>query len=76
MANTGGIFSGTSQNGNFNEALTEAIGLAKQSLTTDFVTWRLLETTGENGGFRHKNELTVTIRARGPEAEAEEVTQQ
>jgi hypothetical protein len=57
-------FSGTSKNGDFQEALSKAIDLAKRGLgPTDFVRWKLTNMTGENGGFVLQNDLTVTIDA-------------
>ena len=64
-------FKGTSQRGNIDEALVDAIQSAKLALRTDFVRWKLLEIQGENGGFILKNELTVHISASGPVNESE-----
>jgi len=56
-------FSGTSNNGDFHGALAKAkLGLGP----TDYVTWRLRDVRGENGGAVLLNKLTVRIKARGP----------
>ena len=56
-------FSGTSNKGDFREALASAIAEAKQGLGTDLVRWTLLLVTGVNGGFAGQNDLTVHIKA-------------
>lgn len=56
----------TSEKGDINEALLQAIGDAKEKLQTDFVRWNLHELSGENGGFRHEHHVSVTITAKGP----------
>lgn len=62
----GSKFEGTSNEGDFNEALQRAIAAALEGLSSTLVTWRLLEVSGENGGFTLANNLTVTIEARVP----------
>ncbi len=57
----------TSETGDLNEALLEAIGRAKDELKTDFVRWNLQSLDGENGGFTHQHHVSVTITAKGPE---------
>jgi hypothetical protein len=59
----GSRFEGTSNQGDFNEALQNAIAAAKDGLTTSFVTWKLLDVSGQNGGFVGVNDLTVSIEA-------------
>ena len=60
-------FVGTSNRGDLNEAIADAIRIAKQSLQSTLVVWRLEATAGENGGFVQKNELFATISAGVPE---------
>lgn len=56
-----GTFIGTSKNGDFAEALAEAIATAKNQIPTDHVTWKLIEVSGQDGGFVLVRELAVTI---------------
>lgn len=60
-------FGGKSNNGDFNEALHCAIQAAKDGLKTDYITWELKTTRGENGGFVQVDNLTVTILATPPD---------
>lgn len=62
----GSKFEGTSNQGDFNEALQKAIAAALEGLSSTLITWRLLEVSGENGGFVGANNLTVTIEAQVP----------
>lgn len=59
-------FSGTSNKGDFSEALRLAIQAAKDGLSTELVVWTLLVVSGENGGIRPQNDLTVEILAAAP----------
>lgn len=59
-------FTGKSKSGNLTEALRDAINQAKDSLHTDFVTWKIEKITGSNGGFTQVNEISVTITASPP----------
>ena len=59
-------FEGTSNQGDFTEALQNAIAAAKDGLSSTLVTWKLLEVSGQNGGFVGVNELTVSIQADVP----------
>jgi len=60
-------FSGTSDNGDFHEALAKAIAKAKLGLgPTDYVRRKLRDMRGENGVVVLLNKLTVRITARGP----------
>ena len=56
-------FEGQSSNGLLQEALTNAISLAKETMHTDFITWEIQNINGENGGFVQVNILKVTIIA-------------
>lgn len=56
-------FTGTSKNGDFAEALAEAIGAAKTALSTELVCRTLISVYGTNGGFAPQNDLTVEIVA-------------
>ncbi|HLL99575.1 MAG TPA: hypothetical protein VK400_00845 [Pyrinomonadaceae bacterium] len=60
MANT---FEGTSGNGNFQEALDQAVQSAFASSTTEDerLTWKLESVSGEYGSIAGINKLTVTI---------------
>jgi hypothetical protein len=58
-------FSGTSNNGDFQEALGLAIAAAKKKLG-ELVNWKLLQIHGVNGGIRGQNDLTVEIEAAAP----------
>lgn len=64
MSNT--IFEGKSTNGNIEEAIEIAVELAKESLQTDFIIWKLIDVQGEYGGYLHQTHLTVRISASGP----------
>lgn len=59
-------FTGTSRQGRFEDALTDAIETAKRSIPTDYIEWKLLEVSGKNGGFVLVQELTVTIEVISP----------
>jgi flavin-binding protein dodecin len=59
-------FEGLSANGSIEEAIADAIGKAKQELTTDLIEWKLVEISGENGGFVGANKLKVCISANSP----------
>ena len=60
-------FQGTSERGNFEEALQDAIAKAKNGLTTDLINWSLTSVSGVHGGFVIQETLTVTISAKvGP----------
>ena len=61
------IFEGLSEKGNFQEALFQAIQKAKEQFKTDFVTWKLNEISGEDGGFVNVTRLTVSINANPPD---------
>lgn len=61
-----GKFRGTSKQGDFHEALDNAIAAAKEGLTSSLVIWQLQDVSGQNGGFAQVNDLTVIIRARVP----------
>lgn len=61
-----GKFRGTSTNGDFHEALNNAIAAAKVGLPSELVIWQLQDVSGQNGGFLPVTDLTVTIRAQRP----------
>lgn len=62
-----GIFSGSSNSGSFNEALSAAIKNAKQGLNSNYVEWHINEIEGEHGGVDSLNVLMIKILAyRGP----------
>ncbi len=65
-----GTFEGTSANGSIEEALTNAIAVAKKELKTDLVTWKLESISGENGGFVQTNLVTVSMKAKVLKAKA------
>jgi len=56
-------FSGTSKRGDIADALAKAIEVAKETLTTDLIQWKLVTIEGENGGGVQENSLTLTIDA-------------
>lgn len=56
-------FSGTSNKGNFEEALERAIEAAKAGGADVRVTWKLLVVHGVSGGIIGQNDLTVEIEA-------------
>jgi hypothetical protein len=56
-------FTGKSSNGDIQEALADAIRNAKESLKTDFITWKLETVQGKNGGFIERNDIEVTVGA-------------
>jgi len=59
-------FSGTSNKGELEEALQQAIEAAKTGLGSELVNWKLLEVHGVNGGFAGQNDLTAEIEAGVP----------
>jgi hypothetical protein len=59
-------FEGASKSGAIQEALANAIIAAKDGLRTDFVTWRLEELSGEDGGFAMVRNIIARIHARSP----------
>jgi hypothetical protein len=65
------FFEGLSDNGSFEEALSDAIEKAKQQLTIDLVKWNLIGVSGENGGFVGVNQIKVSINASSPADEDE-----
>lgn len=54
-------FQGKSDSGNLEEALQQAIQIAKEELHTDHLYWKIESIIGENGGFIDLNILYVTI---------------
>lgn len=58
-------FNGSSKKGDFQEALTNAIDKALNSVpgADILVKWTFLSAKGEKGGITGKNSLTVTIEA-------------
>ena len=64
-----GKFTGTSERGNFQEALRNAINAAiEDSGVADIIIkWKLDCVTGENGGITGLDVLNVTIQTLGPE---------
>jgi len=61
-------FKGTSDNGNIQEALEDAIQNALSNLPTTLIQWTLKEISGENGGFVNVRKVFVTIEAHAPTA--------
>lgn len=61
-----GSFTGTSKNGNFQEALDAAIAAAQAAEPgADMITnWRLGTVSGEAGGIAGKREITVEVETR------------
>ena len=57
------MFTGTSINGDFGEALRIAIADAKRQLNSTLVSWQLANLTGVHGGFAGQTDLTVAIYA-------------
>jgi hypothetical protein len=62
----GSYFEGESTQGNFQEALDNAVAAARSGISSDFIYWKLAETTGANGGFVNENTLRVGIYATPP----------
>jgi hypothetical protein len=60
-----GKFTGTSEIGDFQEALKNAIdaALAALGVADNIVKWRIDNVTGESGGLLPINKLHVTIQA-------------
>ena len=56
-------FTGSSPNGDFHEALRAAIAAAKEGLSSSYVSWRLTNIFGQNGGVVDQDDLSVTISA-------------
>lgn len=61
-------FKGTSNKGDFQEALTKAVTKALTSVpgADILVKWTMVSVNGEKGGITGKNSLTVTIDAEIP----------
>jgi hypothetical protein len=57
---------GTSNSGNFQEALDQAINAAQPTGGADIVFWKLGEVTGSKGGIVSASSITVTIEVTGP----------
>ena len=55
------IFTGLSEKGDINEAISSAIAKAKEELMTDIVFWELEKINGRNGGFVLENVIEVSI---------------
>ncbi len=66
------LFTGVSRNGDIHEALRHAIALAKQTFTTDFVTWTFSFMSGQDGGFVLEQTVRVGILAAPPTLEKSE----
>jgi|SoiMetStandDraft_5_1073268.scaffolds.fasta_scaffold19814_3 hypothetical protein len=64
-----GKFTGTSEDGDFQEALKNAIAAAHAASggADKIIKWKLDDVTGENGGLITIDKLYVTIQALGPE---------
>ena len=56
-------YKGTSNTGDFKEALSDAIQTAKEELLTDYIEWELLKVNGKHGGFIQEDILDVNISA-------------
>lgn len=56
-------YSGTSEKGNFQEALDLAVKKARAGIPAEQIKWTLTRTSGVNGGFRPQNDVTVEIDA-------------
>lgn len=57
-------YSGTSEKGNFDEALIAAVSAAHKPQHPDQMTeWKLKEVSGTKGGIAGFNKITVTIEA-------------
>lgn len=57
------LYTGTSSRGDIGEALEAAVALARESMQTDIVHWKLVSLEGEYGGFIDKRVLKVSISA-------------
>jgi hypothetical protein len=55
------MFKGTSEKGDFQEALSNAVDSALSGGADKLVRWRLYEVTGEKGGLHGINSITVKI---------------
>ncbi len=62
--NAHGRFTGTSDSGDFGEALHNAITEAKGKLRAERVSWNLADVKGVNGGIIPEDKLSVTVQAR------------
>lgn len=63
-----GKFTGTSDSGDFQEALRNAINEAQENSggADIIIDWRLDNVTGKSGGIAGVDELNVTIQQLGP----------
>lgn len=55
---------GESTNGNLQEALDNAIEIAKEKLKASYIDWKLETVSGTNGGFVEETKLFVVISAK------------
>jgi len=64
-----GKFTGTSESGDFHEALRNAINAAIEAtgVADALIKWKLVYVTGESGGITGLDILNVTIQTLGPE---------
>jgi hypothetical protein len=60
------MFTGLSKRGRLDEAIADAIEIAKRTIPSDYVEWKLCEVSGKNGGFVLAQEITVTIEVSIP----------
>lgn len=56
-------YSGTSTNGNFQEALEQAVQKAAAGIPSEQIKWKLTAISGVHGGFAPQNDVTVDIDA-------------
>jgi len=64
------VCEGVSENGDVTEAIEDAVAAAKSKLRSSLVTWRLVEMSGEYGGFVIARHLSVLINARAGQISA------
>lgn len=57
---------GISESGVIQEALNNAISIAKETLQTDLISWKLDEIYGEDGGVIEKHFISVKIIVQSP----------
>ena len=61
-------FMGSSENGKFQEALEDAIRVARENIPSERIDWTFVRAYGVYGGFAPENRVTVVIDATAPEA--------
>lgn len=57
------LFEGTSETGDFNEAINAAVAEAKKAFEADGIKWKMKEVIGESPGMNFPDVIIVVIEA-------------